>query len=74
MTAPHPPRSTRCFDEALVAVIEFGAESGSEAVVERHGYSFVVHPAGLAVTGTTMRLSAPCRHWQNEQFYDLSGG
>jgi hypothetical protein len=31
----------------------------------------MVHPAGLAVTGTTMRLSDPYRHWQNEQ---SSGG
>jgi len=62
---PNPSGTARGFDDALVPVGDLGTESGAETEVVRHGYSFVALPAGLAVTGTTMRLSAPLRHWQS---------
>jgi hypothetical protein len=71
---PNPSDTARGFDDALVPVGDLGTEPGGETEVVGHGYSFVVHPAGLAVTGTTMRLSAPLRHWYNKQSWTGSAG
>jgi hypothetical protein len=71
---PHRSGTPCRFHDPLVAIGDLGAEAGPEAEIVRHDYSFVEPPAGLAVTGTTMRLSARPPHGQTAQSSTSSDG